>query len=1207
MTPPTRRRAGRPTFGLLTARLDRGFHRAGWRSVAAACAALDANLVTFDGGLLRPQADPGERANFLFDLVDPRWIDGLLVWSSAIDWFVPPDEMEAFCRRFEPLPIVSIGRRVAGFAGVQVDNRQGMRDAVDHLLDAHGCRRVAFLRGPAGNLEEEERFSAYLDALAAHGLVADPRLISPHTGWSRGDGPVMVSLLVDQRGLRPGVDFQAIASVGDDMACGAIEALVRRGYRVPEDVAVVGFNDDEEGRAILPSLTTVRQPVERIALEAATRLLRLVDGAPSGGETIVPLELVVRRSCGCVSPAIVMAGQRHAAAAPGASLRAALAPRWQAVATEVQQAAGAAAVSAQPGWAGRLLEAFVRAVEPGAPQRPFFDAVLEVSRAAPADPAAWQNVLSALRRCVLPDLTGPAQAGAAEDLIHQARVLLAETAVQAEAYARFAAGEQAGLLAEVGRAIQSAPDRDRLFAALEMACARLDIERFCLWLDTSHDPSAPEMRLGLAIGPAGRIDVSKDSEPAQAGLFAAVELLDRARRFDLLALPLEAHDRPLGVALLGPAPRGLAVETLRDLVAAGLEGVALREAIEAALGRAEEANSLKSRFLASVSHELRTPLSLIVGTIDLMLRGDEMRALGDRTRTDLDRVHATAQHLSHLIGDVLDLASAQAGELRLVCDWVAVGEIVDDVARLVEPLARAKGLRWRVDVAPRLPLVWADRARLEQTVLNLANNAVKYTHTGEITLSAARGAGQEDAVVVSVTDTGVGVPPEDREAIFDEYSQSTRTARRGYGGMGLGLAISRRLIELHGGRLDVESSGNEGAGSTFFFTLPGERSARVEGMAERPGRAAGDGADRVAVVRSGGDPSAALLDSLRDLGAEVALLALDEAADPVAMIAALQPGAVVLDGDPTDERAWRLMRALKQQPETRNLPVVFAGLPGHEMDEPSPGLDFLSKPINGASLAGVLDRQGMRGDALPQTILVADDDPRFRDLHKRLLQSELPCARILSAVDGREALEILVAETVDLVLLDLMMPEVDGFGVLREMRRREATRRTPVIVLTAQPLDADRMAQLQRGVAAVLAKGIYAPGEVVAQVQAALDRSKHVGADAQRIARRAMAFIHEHYAESLSRQAIANHVAVNERYLTRCFHHETGLTPTAYLARYRIDRAKALLACTDDSITEIALATGFSSSSHFSRVFRAEAGLTPMAYRNGQQRTDDPT
>ena len=265
---------------------------------------------------------------------------------------------------------------------------------------------------------------------------------------------------------------------------------------------------------------------------------------------------------------------------------------------------------------------------------------------------------------------------------------------------------------------------------------------------------------------------------------------------------------------------------LRAQISAALQGALLtqrnlelyREAVVARQA-AEEANQLKSRFLSTVGHELRTPLTLIVGTLEMMLQHRSADAARSPTSWlhDIECVHGSARHLSRLIGDVLDLARSQAGELRLVRQPLDLRAVLADVAVLARPLVEEKGLAWRFDMPESLPFVSGDRTRLHQVVLNLVSNSAKFTDRGEVALTVALG---QDEVTVSVSDTGLGIPVEDQATIFDEFHQSQRTMQRGYGGMGLGLAISRHLVELHGGRLGVRSAGARGDGFDFLLRTP---------------------------------------------------------------------------------------------------------------------------------------------------------------------------------------------------------------------------------------------------------------------------------------------------------------------------------------------------------------------------------------------------
>jgi AraC-like DNA-binding protein len=477
-------------------------------------------------------------------------------------------------------------------------------------------------------------------------------------------------------------------------------------------------------------------------------------------------------------------------------------------------------------------------------------------------------------------------------------------------------------------------------------------------------------------------------------------------------------------------------------------------------------------------------------------------------------------------------------------------------------------------------------------VLNLISNATKFTTKGEVSLIVEPG---PESVTIRVRDSGLGIPREEQEAIFDEFRRSERSIGRGYGGLGLGLAICRRLVELHGGTIGVRSTGQEGAGSTFYFTLPTvPPPARLP--AQRPA-AVRDGNQGVLVLTNRPGTGERLCDYLNRRGFEVHMALMDEAPEWQSLLVASPPSVVVLDMSVASDQGWNALRVIKANPATQGIPVLLYALSqdsGAVLE-----LDYLTKPIELAELTRALDQQWLAADPSQPTctILVVDDDPNTLEVHARIVQRHSSSNRVLKARSGREALDALRQSTVDLVLLDLMMPEMDGFAVLEAMREHEATRDIPVIVVTGQVLLEADMARLNRGVAKVLGKGLFGLDETLAHLGTVLACKRELSVEAQRLVRQTMAYIHEHYAEPISRTDLARHVAFSDDYLTSCFRRELGLTPIAYLTRYRVSQAKQLLRETDKNVTEIALEVGFSDSSYFSRVFRREVGVSPQAYR----------
>jgi AraC-like DNA-binding protein/ActR/RegA family two-component response regulator len=470
-------------------------------------------------------------------------------------------------------------------------------------------------------------------------------------------------------------------------------------------------------------------------------------------------------------------------------------------------------------------------------------------------------------------------------------------------------------------------------------------------------------------------------------------------------------------------------------------------------------------------------------------------------------------------------------------------------------------------------------------------------------------------VTVSVSDTGLGVPLDEQQAIFDEFRQSERTAARGFGGLGVGLAICRQIVQLHGGEIGVRSSGLEDSGSTFFFRLPVAEPTGSGAVSEalplsaagQPGSGPCGSRSQTVVLLTDQVASGELLQShLLKQGFEVEVLPVEEQEDWLARLLARRPGAVMLDLQPTWERGWQLFEVLKHSEATQDIPVLLYSLPSKEdvpLAERGQGavlaLDYLAKPMGLASLSQALQNLGLADGAAAanQTILIADDDPAVLAMHGDTVRVRFPNCRILTAANGRQALDILQrGERPLLILLDLMMPELDGIGVLEAMQRDERLRDIPVIVLTAQRLSEEDMGHLGRGVASILQKGMFTTEETLAQIEQALARNKRLGSETQRLVRKVMAYIQTNFSQDISREQMAGYMGVSARHLTRCFAQEVGLSPIDYLNRFRVLQARRLLDDGHANITEVMNAVGFRDSSYFSRIFRREVGMSPSAY-----------
>jgi signal transduction histidine kinase/AraC-like DNA-binding protein/ABC-type sugar transport system substrate-binding protein/DNA-binding LytR/AlgR family response regulator len=1084
-----------------------------------------------------------------------------------------------------PLQFIGSGERGPT---IVADNAGGILAAMQHLVE-HGHRRIAFIAGGQEDMAGDSgaRLMTYRAALAQYGLAADERLVA----YGRHDYDVGYSAM--RQLIGSGAAFTAVLASNDESAFGAMQALAEAGLKIPQDVAIIGFDDRPECAVQEPALTSVHISLFKMGYRAVELLLQQMSEHIEPAEPVkMATRLVLRESCGCgwreprlhgLTPSAPAVELSHTPDRPTRLARA----MAEAILTEAQSS-GFDTVY-------RRCQHFVAAFVVGVEQRDrasfqrTLDGLLREAAADGEGAHVWQAAVSLLDS-ELPTLFGsweqPLTRELAHDLLDQARIAI--SAATLRQHQQFVVDQSwtAGRIGLLTARLLTALDETQVYQILGQHLSEMGIQTAAVAL---FEPEAGDPVAWSSL----------------RAVTTAEQSVCRYRTRDYPPADLCAGDQPFSQALLPlVSPRGqlgyVAFDTthlelygaIAQQIAGALNTAQLyREATE---GRrlAEEANQMKSRFLSTVSHELRTPLNLIVGLGGILLRDHDQGGapLPPAARKDIERLNANAQHLGRLIGDVLDLASSDAGQLRLTNELVDLGQALRLVAETGRQLALDKGLAWHAALPMSGPWVWGDRTRLRQIALNLISNAIKFTARGEVNLIVKTGAG---SVTVSVRDTGLGIPPAEQQVIFDEFRRSERSITRGYGGLGLGLAICKRLIDLHGGTIGLHSTGQEDAGSTFYFTLP-----TVEPPAQSQKQHAAALADQSVLVltnRSGAGER--LRDHLRQRGFEVHIALMDEPASWQSRLAVSPPSVVVLDVSVASDHGWRVLRAIKGNPATQGIPVLFYAL------SPDSGsvleLDYLTKPIELAELTRALDQHWLLADTKQplRTFLVIDDDPDTLEMHARIAQTRSSATRVLKAHNGLEALEIMGRERIDLILLDLIMPEMDGFAVLEAMHEREATRDIPVIVVTGQTLTEGDMARLNLGVTKVLNKGLFSLDETLAHLDAALARKRDLSGEAQRLVRQAMAYIQEHYADPISRQDLADHVGLSDDYLTSCFHKELGLTPVAYLNRYRVQQAKQLLRDTHLSVTEIALQVGFSGSSYFSRIFHRETGMTPAVYR----------
>ena len=514
-----------------------------------------------------------------------------------------------------------------------------------------------------------------------------------------------------------------------------------------------------------------------------------------------------------------------------------------------------------------------------------------------------------------------------------------------------------------------------------------------------------------------------------------------------------------------------------------LQDITLHKQAEVELVRARDAaessNRAKSTFLANMSHELRTPLNAILGYSE-MLEEDAADLGYDNFIPDLQKIRTAGRHLLDLINNVLDISKIEAGRMEIYAEKFDLHEMVFNLEAGVLPQIKKQGNTFNVTCPSDIGIVYTDMTKLRQVLFNLLSNAAKFTEQGTIALTVERAPhpqSDEDWITFRIADTGIGMAPEEQERLFQPFMQADSSTTRRYGGTGLGLTISRRFCEMLGGTIDLESQ--KGRGTLFTVYLPtslpgaepvGDMPAPVENLLEKTSVSASSGVilvidddpDSINIVRRVVEKEGFRVESTLS------------SVEGLKMAKEIRPQAILLDVIMDELDGWEVLSAIKADEDLAHIPVIMHTILGEKIKGFALGAsEYLTKPLDHKRLTSSLQRYRARNGKFPDTplnnILVVEDDPSMLELLQRTLLKDN--WDVATAVNGLEGLQQLENQAPDLILLDLMLPVMDGFQFLDELHSRDEWRHIPVVVFTAKTLTPNERRFLNQRVEQVLLKG----------------------------------------------------------------------------------------------------------------------------------------
>lgn len=1040
-----------------------------------------ARLISFPGGRLTHRDGARFDGSFLFELAKSPAVDGIIVESSILATDVGEAAIRELGARLG-VPMVSISA-VSGVPSVDADHRAGIEAAIRHVVTEHGRRRLAFIRGPSGNAHSALRERIFRQVVERMELPLDERLILPGT-FLEPSGADAMRVLFEERRVRVG-EFDALVAANDLMALGAIRELAQRGVDVPNDVSVVGFDDDDLARHADPPVTTVSQPIERIGEHAVELLLAQLSGRPIPERSSIEVHLVVRRSCGC-SPARRAGSARARAALELGEL---LSSRREACVARL-----AAYLGAQAGSAGvdAVVELLMSEDEDRtALGREALERAIRQTSEQGVDPLRWHEVIEPIE-VALRDHASRTETDAVVVRFLEVRLQINEVAARIQAFEAHRNMQRANTLRLLGDALMSLKHLRAMGRLLEATLPSLGVSlcAVCLFDEVTGSSLRARIAASYVVSAPPSVGFIQKAEefwriipgsvPPSAPPSSGSAVNDEAHwsapwlkqvAVNLVVYPLVFASEPLGYVVFSEplhVQEGWLLEGIAGHLSSAIVNVRNAERLSRARISAEAANDAKSEFVAMMSHEIRTPLTAIVGHIDLALRSAPARDL--RSRLELAR--SSSRNLLKIVNDLLDFSKMEAGRLEPEVVVFELEEVLQHVINACGVVASKKHLELVVDVDPAVPaLLLGDPLRLSQVLVNLVGNAVKFSPAGDVVLrveAIERALSDATTLRFSVRDSGIGITPEQQSKLFIPFTQGDSSTTRRYGGTGLGLAITQRLVRLMGGEVTVESREQHGTCFSFFltFTLPNPPAA-----AER-------------VQRNGR-----------------ILLCEDNEAQRVAMSRVFVPAGYQVELEPEPSRvlerlaqnalehyclilvdvAWcqsRFLAELAERLREQSCPVVLL----NSMDAPAltsqaangfGAVSTAAKPLLPSQLLELVDRSQQAGVPsmrpelelapvlLGKRILLVQDNETTRDVLREMLEAS--GAHVQPACDGAEAVRAVAVRTFDVILMDLDLPVMDGFEAARAIRAQGRHVDTPILAVSASADPAARTRCLSSG------------------------------------------------------------------------------------------------------------------------------------------------
>lgn len=1122
----------------------------------------------FPGGRLSSRDEFEYMRNSIFELAKSTSFDAALCWASSLSGFAAESEVESYLESKLDMPLVTFGLKIGRRPVVNIDAYSGMKQLVLHLIRRHGCKKIAFLGGPRAHSSAEERFKAYRDTLEEKGLPFDENLVALDNPWT--EGRRAIQRILDERKLRPGRDFDALCSASDLLSFEAATLLEERGWKIPQDMALAGFNDSEESNLLSPTFTTVRMPLDRQALQAFRMLLELLEGKKPGDRTL-KTNLVLRQSCGCRTPAVQKAGGNLSPPANRAGrLKTKPAPEelLKLIAKEacfsgeekekfLRPIVGSFLDSSKTGGEDRFLESL--------------DETLDDFIAKGRDIDCVQNILSILRKAVIPRVESRRRATVLEGMLGKGRVLIAEAEKRVSTYRAWKEKRIDHWLSILSHQLLCAKDVESVVKSIAQCLPSLGIYAAYLVLK-SKDDSRRVFAGGFtqAGKPPGLPGLPNHSGER---VFSKDRLLPDSvfpkEPGSYIVLPLYFESTSLGyVVLKADRPDAYVYEEIRAQISSALRGVLLFEQADEARTRAEKAERMKSEFLAGITGGLQEPIRFIRDKSRELLSRSE-----GREREGLEAIVAASSRQMEMTRDLLDLSLAQVEDFPLHPGLFDPGRFLENLAAdLGMRQGQSRSLRrieLKIPQGSVLPLVWGDKIRLAQVMKIFLDY---FFHDLRL---------EETRLEVSMRESGPRLAATGRRpgghratgtiARLRSCMDSDPAAGLSVEKTSISIELAKRIALLHGASVGLSESSQR---LCLYIDLPFpsmDSFHRIDPESR--------GSWSIGLLGSGA-PS--LLQELY-IGRRLRRIGLSDALDTEELLRDL--GLLYIDPATMNSEEFSAAELLVEDGRFRRLACIVPGTL-----EQSP---FFEDP---RSLGEILRRHmPQRGSPC---LLALGQAVELGLLERSLAGKAVPDLRVLPCRRPEEVSIIAGREKPRLIIISSPGPgfiqAVLAIGALNTSPLLWLFERAEELKFPSPLFERPRTLVCNAGqgftdLAASLARDILG------------EKKPLLPASTGAIVIKALLYLNRHFKEKISRWRLSEELNASEDYLSRIFRSQMGTTLWDYLNRLRIAYAVELLAESSDTVAEVAARAGFQDQAYFCRVFKRLQGTTPGALRKESQ------